>query len=513
MTAERSAGARVAVCQTGASRYPEAAPFSPGARYPEYPFPDPPGAEPNPVYEGVRQLFQLLELDRAHAGQPEWNPLGGLLEPGMTVVLKPNFVVSRQPPGKDLFAAVTHASVLRAVADYCWIALRGTGRIVIADAPQYDCDMAELRQALGLDRLLAFYEGRRGPAVELRDLRAYWSRWKHFPSLLEPLPGDPEGRLTVNLGPRSALYGKPHPDKLYGAVYHRWETIAHHTGERHEYEVARTVMNADAVFSIPKLKVHKKVGVTLNVKGLVGINTNKNYLVHYSVTPPSRGGDQYPDGLLRPHEELLIRLERWMYDHLLAPRRRGREHLHRSLYWLHNHSTKRLGWKVDPRKRMLDAGNWYGNDSAWRMAVDLLRIFLFADRQGVLQPRVQRRVFSVVDGIIGGDNNGPLAPDPHPAGVLLGGDNLLATDLVGARLMGFDPLKMRAFTHLLQDPHFEYGVRSLDDIRVVSNYTPWQGILADREDRGLQFKPHPGWVGHLEMGPAAAPGANGNEGR
>ena len=74
-----------------------------------------------------------------------------------------------------------------------------------------------------------------------------------------------------------------------------------------------------------------------------------------------------------------------MYDHLLAPRRKALEYLHRSIYWLHNHTTKLLGLKVDERKRLLDAGNWYGNDSAWRMAVDLMKVFLFADRHGILQ--------------------------------------------------------------------------------------------------------------------------------
>ena len=178
--------------------------------------------------------------------------------------------------------------------------LRGSGRIVIADAPQYDCNFRELLEATRLDEVVSFYSGFKGPTVDVLDLRKYWSRWKHFPSLLEPLAGDPEGAMTVNLGRNSALYGKPNPEKLYGAVYDRRETIAHHQAERHEYEVSRTIMNADVVISVPKLKVHKKVGVTLNVKGLVGINTNKNYLVHYSLTPPSEGGDQFPDGLLSP---------------------------------------------------------------------------------------------------------------------------------------------------------------------------------------------------------------------
>jgi uncharacterized protein (DUF362 family) len=491
---------QVAAVQVTEAAYPAEVPYHPADVYPEYSFPGCLSHSKNAVYEGVRRLFLLLNLDREHVGTAAWNPLVGLIQPGMTVVLKPNFVLSRHKDGKDLFSIITHPSVLRAVADYCWIALRGRGRIVIADAPQYDCNFRELLAATRLDEVASFYSRFRGPTVEVLDLRKYWSRWKHFPSLLEPLTGDPEGAMTVNLGRNSALYGKPNPEKLYGAVYDRRETIAHHRDERHEYEVSRTIMNAHAVISVPKLKVHKKVGVTLNVKGLVGISTNKNYLVHYSLSPPSQGGDQYPDDLLSPSEKMLIRVERWMYDHLLAPRRKALEYLHRSIYWLHNHSTKLLGLKVDERKRLLDAGNWYGNDSAWRMAVDLMKVFLFADRHGMLQTVPQRRTFSIIDGVIGGESNGPLAPDPVAAGVLLAGENLLAVDLVAARLMGFDPLKIRMYQNLLTEPDFDFGVRHLDDIRISADPKLWNDCLSDNTSLFLGYKPHPGWIGRLEAG-------------
>jgi hypothetical protein len=160
-----------------------------------------------------------------------------------------------------------------------------------------------------------------------------------------------------------------------------------------------------------------------------------------------------------------------------------------------------LGIKVDENKRLLDAGNWYGNDSAWRMAVDLMRVFHFADREGKIRTTFQRRVFSVIDGIIGGDNKGPLEPDPVPAGVLVGGANFLAVDLVATRLMGFDPLKVRMYRELLVDPEFDFGVRTLDEIEVVSNEPSWVNCLQNRTNRFLDFKPHPGWIGHLEIQP------------
>jgi uncharacterized protein (DUF362 family) len=490
---------KVSIVATAEPRYPDEAPFHPSEPYPEYPFGDDLSQPRNLVYKAVREAFRQLGLDARNDGKPTWNPLGHLVEPGMTVVLKPNFVVSRHRQGKDLFSIITHPAVLRAVADYVWIALRGRGRIVIADAPQYDCDFQELLKATRLGDVISFYSKFSGPPVSVLDLRRYWSRGKHFDSCLEPLPGDPEGNLKVNLGGKSALASLPHPEKLYGAVYRRHETIAHHRDAIHEYEVSGTVMKADVVISVPKLKVHKKVGTTLNTKGIVGICTDKNYLVHYRISSSREGGDQYPDGMFTSAEELLIKTERWMYDHFLAPRRRALEYLHRAIYAVHNATTKKLGIKVSMTKRQLDAGNWHGNDSAWRMAADLMKILPFADRRGQLQAAPQRRTFSVIDGVIGGENNGPLSPDPVPAGVLLAGENLLAVDLVATRLMGFDPLKLKMYAHLLANTDFDFGLRSLDDIEVCTADAAWANCLRDVSNRFLGFNPHPGWLGHIEV--------------
>ena len=490
---------RVAVVRAPQATYPLLTPYHPGERYPEYPFPQPVGTEPNHPYAALRQLLLELGYDAAHFGTGRWNPLGGLVQPGMTVFLKPNFVLSRHSGGGDLWSIVTHPSVLRAIADYVWIALGGRGRIVLGDAPQYDCNFEELDRRGGLSQIVKFYRSHSGPAFDMVDLRRYWSKWKHFPSQLISLSGDPKGSLRVNLDGVSALKDLPNRDLLYGAVYDRRETVRAHTGGDHVYEVSRTIMEADVVISVPKLKVHKKVGVTLNIKGLVGIATNKNLIVHYRIRPPTRGGDQYPDALLSRMERFLITTERWMYDHLLAPRIRPLEYLHRSIYWLHNHTTRRLGVKVDERKRLMDAGNWYGNDSAWRMAVDLFRLFCYADRTGALREQPVRRTLSIVDGVIGGENNGPLAPEARPAGVLIGGEDFVSVDLVATRLMGFDPRKIRMFTEILADPRLAMGIRDLTDIEVVTSNPAWRHCLVDSRDRFLNFAPHPGWAGHVEV--------------
>jgi uncharacterized protein (DUF362 family) len=384
--------------------------------------------EHNSVYDSVRRLLKQLALDDAHYGGPDWNPLGKFLRPGQTVVLKPNFVAHRNRSGGDLYAVITHPSVIRAVADYCWIALKGEGRIIVADAPQYDCDWSKLMELTGLPKVAELYDG----VMELLDLRSYWSRGRHVASQLEPLPGDPRGSVTVDLGRDSAFTGMD-MDRVVGACYWRDGLKARHSGGHHEYKLSRTVIEADLVISLPKLKTHKKTGVTLNAKNLVGICTDKNCLPHYQLGPPGRGGDQYPDALFNPVEQVLIDLERWMYDHLLAPRVRALEYLHRVVYWLHNHTTRKLGLKVTPGKRLLDAGNWYGNDTAWLMVLDVHAAF----------DRVRKgRTFSIIDGVIGGEGNGPLAPDAVQSGLLFGGEDWWVVDQAALRVIRRLPFQL-----------------------------------------------------------------------
>lgn len=499
--------AKVGIVRAAKAEYPANAPYHPSERYPEYPFGDSISPLPNYAYATVRRLFAQLGLDKENLDTPEWNPFGDLIEPRMTVVLKPNFVRSRHYANKDPFAMITHPSVLRAVADYVWIALKGEGRIVIADAPNFDADWDELLALTKLPALREFYSSVPGPELEIYDLRDYWGKsrvpfleTRHMPSCERKLPGDPEGNIVINLGSKSALHAHPHPEKFYGAVFDRKETIKHHSGDRQEYEVSRTVMNAAVVISVPKMKVHKRSGVTLNVKGLVGICTNKNFLVHYILGEPSKGGDQIPDGFLTAKESRVVGFERWMYDHFLSHRSLALEMVHRVIFGVfYLKLGQRLGFRVAKQKRLSEPGNWYGNDSTWRMATDLFKIILFADKSGGLKNERQRRLFSVVDGIIGGENKGPLTPDPKPSGVLVGGENFLAVDIASARLMGFDPNKLKVYKFLLNDAGFDYGINGVADIDVVTDEPEWQNCLEDSENTFLGYRPYPSWVGHVEI--------------
>lgn len=485
-------------------RYNTDPPFHPNGDFPELPFCER-SQRANSPYLLLRQLFLRLGYDREHFGSRAWNPLEQLIRPGETVVIKPNFVCSRHAGGGDLFATITHPSIIRALVDYAFIALRGSGRLVIADAPQMDCDWAQLMAVQRLDAIQQFYGDRFQFEVEVLDLRNY--------TLIDPeqpgyshnrrsLSGDPAGSVVVNLGRKSWFYGLA-SDNYYGADFDRSQTIRHHTGEVQEYCVAKTILNADTIISVPKMKVHKKVGVTLNLKGLVGINTDKNYLIHYRVGTPLTGGDQLP-AHQSSADAVVIKAQRWLFDQALARQTAWGDFMYKAAWIAYRRLVKPFR-RVSVETLIRDSGNWHGNDSAWRMAADLSQIVFHADARGQLHESPQRRLFCVVDGITGGEHDGPLKPTPKRCGCLVAGQNPWAVDMTTARLMGFDISKLKLFQEVPVGRPFT-GRPELSNIKV---HFDDDAVAVDdffdtrNGDRMFAFAPHPGWQGHLEVNRAA----------
>jgi uncharacterized protein (DUF362 family) len=486
--------AEVAV-STGHDRYPLEPPYSPGIGYPEYPFaPDPPAKEANHAYEGVREVLRLLGLDAAHYGRREWNPLGEAVQPGNTVVLKPNFIRDfRETQAGHADCLITHGSILRAVLDYVCIALKGEGRMIVADAPQNDADFDALCRIAGLDEIREFYRRHANLGVEVYDLRPQKARKiKGVIVGHDPLPGDPAGYVKVDLGRDSAFCEVSHLcHLLYGTEYDARELRSHHYRAVHEYLISKTLLAADCVINLPKLKTHKKTGITACLKNLVGINGNKNWLPHHREGTPSQGGDQFADnGTIHRVERTVMTGFRRLFP-LLGPLRE-----------ITAKPCKALGGRIfgDTNTDAIRSGNWHGNDTTWRMVLDLNRVLIYADENGQIQDHPARYVFSVVDGIVGGEGNGPLDPNPKPAGLILAGVNPVAVDLAGVRLMGWDyqrlPMLYRALAdHRLPLTRFGYGA-----VLCRSNALPFDRPLQQFEGTISAWVPHFGWQGHVELG-------------
>ncbi len=478
----------------GNSGYPCEAPYSPRICYPEYPF----GSEwcagtANHAYDGVREALLLLGLDVSRYGQSQWNPLGELIRPGDTVVLKPNFVREfRETQAGHEDCLITHGSIIRAALDYAHIALKGEGRIIIADAPQNDADFAVIRGMAGLDEIQDFYRRRVGFDVEVYDLRREAAcKVEGVTCGHERLPGDPVGYVKIDLGRHSMFCEVEHLcHLLYGSEYDTREIQSHHHGGVHEYLISRTIMDADCVINLPKLKTHKKTGVTICMKNLVGINGNKNWLPHHRLGAPCQGGDQFADnGLMRRVECEAMSCFRRIFPLLGRMRRR----LARPL--------KIVGQAVfgDTNTDTIRSGNWYGNDTAWRMVIDLNRILMRFGGDGRPLESPCRRMLCLVDGIVAGEGNGPMDPIPKSVGTIVAGMNPVAVELTCARLMGFDYTRMPLLRRALEKDHFlAMTAFEYEDIRCRSNVSEFDRPLHEFQRQRESFQPHFGWQGYIE---------------
>jgi uncharacterized protein (DUF362 family) len=478
----------VCLVDTIARSYPRA-PFHPGCPYPEFPG-MPVSEQPNPVYDGVRTAFRLLGLDPEHYGGRGWNPLGGIIRPGQSVLLKPNLVRHYHPYGLDTDAIYTHGSVIRAVCDYALLALEGSGKLVIADAPLQSCDFGTVRRLSGLDALAAYY-AERGATVEIRDLRLVCAvsesaGWFGRVLVQHANEGDPRGYTHVNLGPAS-FHAAAGGNRQYRVTCYDPSAMARHHGEgRHQYVIANTLLTADTVINLPKMKTHHKAGITGAMKNFIGINGHKDCLPHHRKGSAEEGGDEYP------RKSLLKAADSWLLDfketRSSVAIKKGAAVLHRVLHAAHLKGPGNEFWD----------GSWYGNETISRTTADLNHIVHFADKTGRICVEPQRRVLTLIDGIIGGDRDGPLSPEPRPSGILIAGASVAACDVVMARAMGFRWDAIPVLRHIYQEGS-PFAAHTPAEIEIRSNSPMWSGIRVAEAGFSLGYRPHRGWKGHIEL--------------
>ncbi len=412
------------------------------------------------------------------------------VRPGDRVVLKPNWVKEhdeRHPGPAQWEHVVTHPAVIEAVIRWVAGRLNGDGSIVVCDAPQTDSSFSTLSAYCGLDEMIercrAVFPG---PKIKLLDLRPEeWHAVDGITVSKTQLPGDPLGDTFVALNEASEFVGFSGNGQLYGASFNMDETNERHRGERHEYMLCRTPMDADVFINLPKLKTHKKVGLTCALKNLVGINANKNWLPHHTEGTPDQGGDQFPTATTKAKLEhsWMGRAKRLVY---------GKPLLSRMLVPLKKVGRLFFG----DTQKVVRSGNWHGNDTCWRMVLDLNKCLFNFDGGG--QPRSKPiRYLAVVDGIVGGEGNGPMAPDRKPCGTIIAGTHPAAVDMTAAMVMGFDWEKLRLLKNSFSMKERSFVSFQPGDIQVASNKPEWDGPLGQATD-WFEFAPHFGWTGAIE---------------
>ncbi|HEU4400589.1 MAG TPA: DUF362 domain-containing protein, partial [Candidatus Polarisedimenticolia bacterium] len=267
-----------------------------------------------------------------------------------------------------------------------------------------------------------------------------------------------------------------------------------HAPRRHQYLIARDVIDADVVINVPKLKTHKKACLTGALKNLVGINGHKEYLPHHRKGSEAVGGDCYSDRSL---------IKRVVEDLMDAGNRAQGKFARRLL------ATAVVGMRGLGKVVGVDAnydGSWHGNDTVWRMCLDIQRVLHYGRADGTLAAEMQRRILNITDAIVAGEGEGPLSPTPVPFGVMTLGTSTAAVEWVHALLMGLDPARIPltrgafALHHPLTDFPPERIAVQMDGVRVPADQ------LFARHGRAFQLPR--GWqpaVDRLRPIRAAAP--------
>jgi len=293
----------------------------------------------------------------------EDNPLGRVVARGSRVLVKPNLVLHENQGPWGVEPLVTHPSLIRAAVE---AALRaGAAEVLVGDAPVQGCDFDQLLEVTGLGawadelqksepRFKGVQDFRRttctfddGVRVAVEDVRPE-EKFALFDlggeSLLEPVT---DGRGSF----RVTCYDPRLMQKT-------------HAPGRHQYLVAREVLEADVVINLPKLKTHKKAGVTCALKNLIGINGNKEYLPHHRVGGSRLGGDCYAGAspFKRAIEFALDRQNTSNSSSVVKVWRGVGAQLERV--------ANLLGDETGTE------GSWSGNDTVWRTCLDLNRVLL-----------------------------------------------------------------------------------------------------------------------------------------
>jgi len=479
---------KVVVIKKDDSIYPDRSDlFRPHEAYPEYPFSQNVSKGTNDVYEMIREAFASLGLDKDNFGSEQWNPLGKYVFPGDNVLIKPNLVMDinyNERGGTECL--YTQPSVVAAIIDYVIIALKGSGKIIVGDAPLQECVFDNLVSSSGYTDLIDFYKTM-GVDISLADFRNTKTVIEGKVHREQKNEGNADNGVLVKFDKDSAFneFDEDKIKRLRVTNYDPRILQEHHKVKKHEYLIAKKVLDADVIINVPKPKTHRKAGITAALKNLIGINACKEYLPHHTNGSADEGGDCYKhtNPELQKANELLDKKNMLITEHKYDEARAAIDEFEKHLQDGRGVHGERY-WE----------GSWYGNDTIWRTIADLNRILVYADKSGKICDTKQRRYFAVGDMVVSGHREGPLHPSPIDAHTIVAAEDPLAFDRTVCAIMGFD-------YHLVSSLNGRFItdgrliIANNEEPIICSNNDVWDGKKPSEitKEDSIKFIPSQGW--------------------
>jgi uncharacterized protein (DUF362 family) len=443
----------------------------------------PPGPMCTPAVLALRHALAAAGFDSQHAGTREWNPFRAFVHKGERVVIKPNWVMHENLSGAGLEPLITQPCLIEAAA---WYAMRaGAESIVIGDAPLQACDFSLLCAACDLDGMQQRLRTA-GANVEIRDFRRVTRTGRDLWSAQRKTERSLDKYVEFDMGKASVLEPVTKDGTFRVTCYDPEALNRTHAPGRHRYLIARELLEADVVINMPKLKTHKKAGLTGALKNMVGANGHKEYLPHHRKGSAEQGGDCY---------ERSYFLKRFAERALDYGNRSLSSRATRYMSSRAAGTALRLGSVFGADQNL--EGSWFGNDTVWRMSLDLQMIISYGRCDGRLSETSQRRMMCITDGVIAGEGEGPLAPEPVSIGTVTVATNPAAADWVNAVVLGLDPSAIPLTRGAFGGWQYPLASFSPDDIAIELDGNPIGWVQAG-DHFARPIRAPRGWIGRCE---------------
>lgn len=385
---------------------------------------------------------------------------------GKRILIKPNWV-KHATAKSDKWCLCTHENLIYITVKF--LLSKNPSKIIIGDAPIQGCDWNLLLSEDFVKRINQLSKDF-GVEIVIKDFR----RVIFNPKTNEKLNKNISLSEYIIFDMKEKSYLEPISDnknKFRVTCYNPDRLAQSHSKGVHKYCIAKDVFDSDIIITMPKMKTHQKAGITNAMKILVGINGDKDFLPHHRIGAKGYGGDCYPG------KNAFRTISEWVLDN--ANRNIG-NFLYKPLLYVSS-----AFWKISrPTKEQNLAAGWYGNDTVWRMVMDLNHIAQYGNSDGSLSDKPQRLIYSLSDGIIGGQGNGPLSPEPLPLGVLAFSNNSYWMDLVMGYLFSLNIDKipnLKAAKDLL----------NLEECELYINGKT--SCIEDLKQYSVKVKMSPGW--------------------
>ena len=436
-----------------------------------------------PTVDGENEIAQAICRNAENLGwaEAERGAFGKMIREGARVLVKPNFVLHKNQGRAGLLPLITNQSIVKAVV--AEVLKANPSQVTVGDAPIQSCDFAELLGLTKLDEWAAELQKREPRFKGITDFRRTVSTFKNGVRSAQENRRAAENYVLFNLGKDSLLEPLTDGKDSFRVTNYDPRLMAKtHSPGNHQYLVAREVIEADVVINLPKLKTHKKAGITNALKNLVGINGNKEFLPHHRIGGAAIGGDCYPDS------DFIKRGLEFVFD---------RQNMTDSP--LKGKMLATIGTQFERMMRLTGdetgvEGAWSGNETVPRLCVDLNRVLLYGRPDATFGEVVQRQVLHIVDAVIAGQGDGPLASDELPLGLVLAGVNASAIDWVGAYLLGYDAGKIPLLKHSFADFRWRIADFQPNEIELLGDWETGQTANNLIELAGKQTIAHPaGW--------------------